>query len=84
MRKFFAALLTALFILSLTSCKGTPKDLSGGMFYDRYIQAEVPGEFPIGEKIPGMAEELCLVVWMPISWPKKPSTWACADRCLNP
>ena len=61
MRKIFTALLAALFILSLTSCKGTPKDLSGGMFYDRYIQAEVPGEFPIGEKIPGMAEELCLV-----------------------
>lgn len=61
--KKMCALVIALMILCLavSGCSSSARDLSGGMYYDGYIQDAVPGEFPIGEKIPGMAEGLCLI-----------------------
>ena len=61
MKRFCATLLLILFAVTLSACQKKAADLSGGMYYDGYIQNAVPGEFPIGEKIPGMAEGLCLI-----------------------
>ena len=62
MKKIVSAVLLAVLAVScLSGCQKKAEDLSGGMYYDSYIQGAVPGEFPIGEKIPGMAEGLCLI-----------------------
>ncbi len=62
MKKFTSALLLMLLAVScFLGCRKAPEDLSDGMYYDGYIEEAVPGEFPIGEKIPGMAEGLCLI-----------------------
>ena len=62
MKRLLAALLVLLFtVTALSACGRKAEDLSGGMYYDGYIREALPGQFPIGEKIPGMAEDLCLI-----------------------
>ena len=62
MKKILVSILLLLLVVSCFSgCQKAPADLSGGMYYDGYIREAVPGEFPIGEKISGMAEGLCLI-----------------------
>ena len=46
---------------SFSGCAKEAQDLSKGMFYDAYIEKAVPGEFPIGERISGMAADVCLI-----------------------
>ena len=61
--KKIAVLSACVLILAVTlsGCAGEARDLSGGMFYDAYVKEAVPGELPIGERIPGMAEGVCLI-----------------------
>ena len=57
----FLPVCVLIFALAFSGCAGKAEDLSKGMFYDAYVKKAVPGEFPIGERIPGMAEDICLI-----------------------
>ena len=62
MKKLSAALLCVLILaLSAPGCARAPEELAGGIYYDGWVRGAVPGEFPIGEKLAGMAEERCLI-----------------------